>query len=232
MMGWNGAANAGYGDLSTKKILMENHPACFDPMKIKCIVFDFGFTLCPDLYFKVTPSGYPQWRDIIQEHVFEEPEIVEPWMSGALTIVDIAGVIARYIDIDIPSIVETMEKGCERLSFNPAVWDFAVAQKCAGRKTALVTANMDVFTRVVVPSHGLQDVFDVILNTFDYKELRKEYLWPIAFQRLGENIHYGSSLLIEDGLLATAKFRELGGYAYQYSTDELFLEWLSASRWE
>ncbi|HSL43479.1 MAG TPA: hypothetical protein VK897_08605 [Anaerolineales bacterium] len=205
---------------------------CIRPADIKCIVFDFGFTLSSDLYFKVTPPGYPHWRDIIQKHVFEELGIVEPWMAGALTIVDIAGVVAQCIDMDIPSIVETMEKGCEHLNFNPAVWNFALAQKAVGRKTALVTANMDVFTKVVVPSHRLYDVFDVILNTFDYKELRKECLWPIAFDCLGNNIHYENSLLIEDGVTAPAKFRALGGYAYQYSTDELFLEWLHSMEWK
>jgi hypothetical protein len=48
---------------------------------------------------------------------------------------------------------------------------------------------------------------------------------------MGNNIHYGNSLLIEDGLAEPAKFRKLGGYAYQYSTDELFLEWLHAIGW-
>ena len=210
---------------------MENKADHIHPADIKCIVFDFGFTLSSDLYFKVTPPNIPHWRDVIQKHIFEERDVVEPWMAGDLNIVDIAGPLSRHMSIDIPSIVEAMEKGCEHLSFNPAVWNFALAQKGAGRKTALVTANMDVFTKVVVPCHQLHQVFDVILNTSDYRELRKERLWPIAFQCLGNNIHYGNSLLIEDGLTEPAKFRKLGGYAYQYSTDELFLEWLHAIGW-
>jgi len=205
---------------------MENNPNRIHPADIKCIVFDFGFTLSSDLYFKVIPPDYPYWRAVIQKHIFDEPHIVEEWMVGNLTIVDIADIISRYIDMDVPSIVETMEKGCEHLNFNQAVWNFALAQKRVGRKTALVTANMDVFTKVVVPCHQLNEVFDVILNTFDYRELRKERLWPIAFQYLGNNIHYGNSLLIEDGITEPVKFRKLGGYAYQYSTDELFMEWL------
>lgn len=212
--------------------IIENNPGHLDPAAIKCIVFDFGFTLSPDLYFKVIPPNVPHWRDVIQKHVFDEPTIVEPWMAGDLTIVDIARMLSRHVDMDVSSIVETMEKGCERLNFNTAVWNFALSQKNAGRKTALVTANMDVFTKVVVPCHRLHEVFDVILNTFDYRELRKECLWPIAFQALGKDIHYGNSLLIEDGIAAPAKFRELGGYAYQYSTDDLFREWLNSIGWD
>jgi hypothetical protein len=133
--------------------------------------------------------------------------------------------------MDIPAIVEMMEMGCKRLNFNQAVLDFALAQRDAGRKTALVTANMDVFTKIVVPCHQLDKIFDIILNTFDYKELDKQRLWPVAFQYFGNDIHYANSLLIEDGETEPAKFRKLGGYAYQYSTDELFLEWLHAINW-
>ncbi len=124
-----------------------------------------------------------------------------------------------------------MEEGCRHLDFNPAVWNFALAQKPAGRKTALVTGNMDVFTKVVVPAHGLDQLFDVILNTADFGEIRKEVLWPMAFERLGGGIGYANSLLIEDGESEPAKFRALGGLAYQYRNDGLFLDWLKTVNW-
>jgi hypothetical protein len=149
-------------------------------------------------------------------------------MVGALTTQDIARIISKYVDMDVASIVRTMEEGCKHLSFNEAVFNFAVAQRSEGRKTALVTANMDVFTNVVVPSHGLDRIFDVILNTSDYKELRKEVLWPIAFELLGDGIHYENSLLVEDGEKEPALFRKHGGYAYQYRTDEEFAQWIRA----
>jgi hypothetical protein len=190
-----------------------------------------GFTLSPDYYFKISPPGCPHWHEIIQKHIFGEPAIITPWLKGELTTLDIAGILSEYFPLDIPTIAATMEEGCRHLNFNPAVWDFAVAQKRAGRKTALVTANMDVFSKVVVPAHGLDQLFDVILNTADFHEIRKEFLWPVAFQRLGEDIGYANSLLIEDEKSEPAKFRELGGQAHQYSTDALFLEWLDSVQW-
>src|SRR5215207_7524308 len=120
---------------------MDNNP--IRRADIKCIVFDFGFTLSSDLYFKVIPPAYPYWRDVIQKYIFDDQQVVEAWMMGNLSIVDIAEILSRYIDMDVPSIVVTMEKGCEHLNFNPAVWNFALAQRGAGRKTALVTANVD-----------------------------------------------------------------------------------------
>jgi len=206
--------------------------ADFSPKKsIKCVVFDFGFTLCKDYYFNITPPDHPDWHTVIQEHIFQEPSIVDPWLKGDLAIEDIARVVSGYIPMSVASIVATMEKGCMQLQFNQAVWDFAVAQKSAGRKTALVTGNMDVFNKVVIPAHRLESLFDIILNTADFHEIRKEFLWPIAFERLGGGIGYANSLLIEDGETEPAKFRELGGLAYQYQNDDLFLDWLEAVHW-
>ncbi len=211
---------------------MENNPGRVNSSEIRCVVFDFGFTLSSDLYFSLVPPDCPRWSEIIQERVFAEPQIVRRWMEGGMTIADIAGLLAKYVAMDRDSIVSTMEKGCEHMRMNPAVWDFALEQKSRGKKTALVTANMDVFTKVVVPAHRLDQVFDVIVNSFDYRDLHKEHLWPVAFQRLGGDVQYWNSLLIEDGETEPARFRRLGGQAYQYSTDELFLNWLHAIRWD
>jgi FMN phosphatase YigB (HAD superfamily) len=202
-----------------------------NPEQIKCVVFDFGFTLSPDHYFNVSPPGCPQWQSIIQKVIFGEPAITHPWMRGELSSLDIAGILSKHVPLDIPTIAATMDEGCKRMHFNQAVLDFAVAQKQAGRKTALVTDNMDVFSKVVVPSHGLETIFDVILNSADFHEIRKELLWPMAFERLGGGIGYANSLLVEDGESEPAMFRALGGQAHQYVNDQTFVEWLDSIHW-
>jgi hypothetical protein len=202
-----------------------------NPEQIKCVVFDFGFTLSPDYYFNFTPPGCLEWHAVIQKVIFGDDSIMVPWMKGELSSLDIAGILSGYFPLDVPTIATTMEEGCRRLHFNQAVWDFAVAQKAAGRKTALVTDNMDVFSKVVVPCHGLEDIFDVILNSADCNEIRKEFLWPIAFERLGGGIGYTNSLLIEDGESEPAMFRRLGGQAHQYTNDKAFVMWLDSIHW-
>ncbi len=202
-----------------------------NPEQIKCVIFDFGFTLSPDYYFNISPPGCPWWQAVIQRVIFREPTIVNAWMRGELTSLDIAGILSSHFPLDIPTIAATMDEGCRHLHFNQAVWDFAVAQKAALQRTALVTDNMDVFSKVVIPSHGLEALFDVILNSADFHETRKELLWPIAFERLGGGIGYADSLLIEDGESEPAMFRALGGHAHQYTNDKAFLEWLDSVRW-
>ena len=153
-------------------------------------------------------------------------------MAGERTLADMAQILAPYVGMDVPTIVRTMEVGCRNLAPNRAVLDFALAQRPAGRVTALVTGNMDVFDTVVVPAHGLDRIFDVILNSYDYRELDKRVLWPIAFERLGPGIGYSNSLLVEDSLNAVQKFRAAGGHAYRYQGDEGFLAWLKSVGWD
>jgi hypothetical protein len=203
-----------------------------DPRRIKCVVFDFGFTLSPDFYFKVAPPGVPKWHEIIQEHVFGDPAITIPWMKGDVSSRDVATILTRYIPLDAKTIQATMEKGCEVLSFNAEVWLFALKQKLAGRKIALVTDNMDVFTKVVVPAHKLDRIFDAIVNSADEREIDKGYLWPIAFERLGQGIGYADSLLVEDGETEPKMFRELGGYAHQYTNEKAFAKWARSIDWD
>jgi hypothetical protein len=207
-------------------------PSRLNLADIRCVVFDFGMTLSSDHFFTIDPPGYPQWQSVIQEHIFHEESVVIPWMMGDLGLVDIAKIVSQHIDLPLPILVDTMERGCTQMRLSPVVWNFACAQRAQGRKTALVTANMDVFTRIVVPLLHLDTVFDVIFNTADHHELRKEVLWERAFELLGGGISYATSLLIEDGLKEPALFRERGGVAYQYENDDLFRQWLEQLGWQ
>src|SRR5471030_1219091 len=72
-----------------------------DPSAIRCIVFDFASTLSSDRYFSVAPPGCPRWRDIIQEHVFDRPAVIDAWMIGDLRLNDIARIVTRYVDLPL-----------------------------------------------------------------------------------------------------------------------------------
>lgn len=211
---------------------MEKENTLIDPATIACIIFDFGFTLSPDLYFKVSPPECPDWQPLIQQHIFRNDRLVDDWMRATLTLWDIARKLAPIVGMDASRIVKFLELGCRDLVFNEAVLNFAIRQRELGRKTAIVTGNMDVFSKVVVPCHKLDVKFDVIINSFDYQEIDKVVLWPKAFDLLGNGIGYGQSLLIEDGEQNVRKFRANGGHAYQYRNDEDFVIWLKSTGWQ
>jgi FMN phosphatase YigB (HAD superfamily) len=197
------------------------------PGHIQCVVFDFADTLCSDHYF--SPLGEAHER-AISKLIFGEnsSQWADPWMVGKISATEIATYLAGHLPLSASAILAGLHEGCRSLRFNPAVWELVLAQRRRGRKTALVTGNMEVFTEVVVPSHRLDQVFDAIVNSSDYGEGRKEVLWPIAFAQLGPDYTYANGLLIEDSLGNVERFRALGGVAHRYTSDRALLRWLSA----
>lgn len=195
---------------------------------IRCVVFDFGLTLSSGPYFE--PLG--------QEGVARISALIfgdnahrwaDPWMRGELSSRDVARYLAEHTPYSVEELLDALRRGCSNMTFNPAVWDLALQERGIGRKLALVTANMDVFTEVIVPAHRLDETFHAIVNSADYGTLDKVVLWQHAFDLIGEGCSFADSLLIEDSLANVERFRALGGQAYRYTNDASLRAWLSTS---
>ena len=196
-----------------------------DPAQIDSIIFDFAGTLCFGRYFE--PLGQES-LDTIGTLVFGDssPRWADPWMRGDLTSQDIASYLSEHLVESEEVILSALRKGCSNMTFNPVVYGLALEQREVGRKTALVTINMDVFSEVVVPSHELDSVFDLVLNTADHRTLDKSILWRKAFGAFGPEFSFETSVLIDDSPKQISRFRSLGGHAYQYEGDQALQAWL------
>jgi FMN phosphatase YigB (HAD superfamily) len=189
-----------------------------------CVIFDFHRTLCSDVYFR--PLGESALSRIQRLLFGSDQTLVNQWMSGHIKTPDIAGYLSPHLQIPAPDIAAALRQGCRDFVLHPAIWQFAQAARNAGKRTALVTINMDVFSEEVVSALGLHEVFEVIVNSADHRELDKSRLWPIAFESLATGMTYTNSLLIDDNIHAVRQFTSAGGNAYQYTDDASFLAWL------
>lgn len=191
----------------------------------ECVVFDFHLTLCSGLFF--APLGESVMADI--ERLFWNPDqaLQHRWMIGEVAASQVAQYLAGHIGLTASAIEDGLRQGCRRLVLNEAVWGFARAAHAAGKRTALVTVNADVFSEEVVPARGLDRVFDVIVNSADHGTTEKLRLWPIAFEALGGGTGYAGSFLIEDGEQSPRQFTAAGGKAYQYRDDVAFAAWVT-----
>lgn len=190
---------------------------------ISSIVFDFGGTLSSQSYFHVLGLEFCRVVDVC---IWGEGEAdwCDPWVRGEKTSVEIADYLAGLTGIDTARILAALDAGCARLALHPAIWRFAQAQQAQGRQTALVTLNMDVFSRVIAPSLGFYKVFDVVINSSDYRTDDKVRLWELAFAQL-DGCTFANSLLIDDKQKYVERFQACGGQAYQYTTDAAFAKW-------
>jgi hypothetical protein len=193
---------------------------------IRCVMFDYGFTLSSGLYFNVSPPGVPEWPDLVQRVVFGRDDITQPWMRGEIGLNDVAAVLAQETGLGSEELVGFLHQGCTDLGFNEGVYRFADWVRSSPLQSALVTVNMDVFSDVVVPSHGLDALFDVIVNSADVGTCDKTILWQVAFESLGSGVSYRDSLLVDDREEYAEAFRGLGGVAHRYLGDENLAQWL------
>ena len=191
-----------------------------DLEEIKCFVFDFGGTLSSHPYFYVCPPNCPDWVDLFQNHVFSDSLMFDQWMEGTISAENMAEMMAPVTRLPGSEVLEYMKKGLKNLSQNDAVRRLVIASKEMGKRTALVTGNIDLFDSVVVPDLDLESLFDVIVNSCRSRELRKVHLWDEAFKILGGDITYETSLLIEDSSKNVNMFREQGGFGHHYRDDQ------------
>jgi FMN phosphatase YigB (HAD superfamily) len=196
---------------------------------LRCIVVDFNGTLCSDRYFKTGPAGCCNWRALFEQHVFSDQKRLTDWCTGKLRTGDIAQIISSHTGLPRETVVAEMRKGCQNLAFNQEVVRFVELQRRAGRKAALVTGNMDVFTEVVAPFHHLDRAFDVIVNSADYGTDDKLALWQVAFDKIGTGVAFRNSLLIDDSEKWTRAFEAQGGTAHRYVSEEGLRQWILIS---
>ena len=191
---------------------------------IKAVIFDYGFTMSSDNYFKIPHPSISNWKEIVQRIAFDSKDINHEWMKGNVSLYDIARLIHDETNIPAEDIHYYLQIGCKNLIENDPVLNFAKELKKNSIPIGMVTINMDVFNDIIIPTHNYNQLFNIIVNSCDYNTLDKTKLWPIAFNNLGENIDYDSCLLIEDKIKEIQKFKHLGGYVLQYSKDATFSE--------
>lgn len=192
-------------------------------MRIDAAIFDYGFTLSSEYYFNIAHPRIPDWNRLVQECAFRNEDYEHRWIRGKAKLPELASLLSQRTGLPQEEILRCLRDGCRNLRENQAVIDFARKLKREEIPLGLVTGNFDVFTEIVVPSHGYTELFDVIVNSADCGETDKRILWPIAFKLLGNNIGYGNSLLIEDTENEVAWFKEAGGMAIRYSGDDEFV---------
>lgn len=193
------------------------------------IIFDFdGVLSCDKFYEPELIEQFPEVYKWIQTNIFgSNNRLVTDWMRGKLASEDIHKVMAMNIDINHEVLNEILEQSVVEMRIDIRVKNLAWRLKQEGYKLSLVTDNMDVFSRITVKNHKLNELFDVIVNSADYGYLKNDFggkLFDIALAKIGSTIE--KSLLIDDSLKTIELYKQKGGDGFLYTNFqelELFL---------
>ena len=187
-------------------------------MKYQTILFDFDGVLCKDRFYEKTLlPNYRKVYDWIQSTVFGNKELVWKWMRGQTNSIAINRLIAESTGIGFEKLNELYEESVRKMELEKEMVTFVKLLKQSGKKVGIVTDNMDVFTNITIPSHQLNVLFDVTINSADYGLLKKDdngKLFDIALASLDEKIE--NSLMIDDSDSTIKLYEQKGGQGFRY----------------
>lgn len=198
--------------------------------KYQAILFDFDGVLCKDHFYTNLISQYPEVYDYIQDTIFwGSNDLCHRWMKNELTMQDINKYISENTDINYEILVDYFEQSIKEMKIDLRLINLAKIFKKQGKKIAIVTNNMDVFSQITVPHNGFDILFDVVINSADYALLKQEQdgkLFDIALKQIWIP-DFGSCLLIDDSAKVRTVFESRGGDTFAYSNFEDFEKWVS-----
>jgi len=182
-------------------------------MRFKTILFDFDGVLSKGRFYEKTLlSKYPEIYAWIQDNIFGNKELVRQWMKNEINSASINKMISEKTGIEFELLKKLYEESISQMELEKGMIDLAKALISNGKKIGIVTDNMDVFTQITIPNHGLDKIFDVIINSADYGILKNEEngkLFDLALDLL--NVNISSSLMIDDSSQTVELFKKKGG---------------------
>ena len=188
---------------------------------LKAVLFDFDGVLCRGRFYEPRLSlEYPDAKAWLQKNFFVSGnEMIRRWMRGQLSSQDVHAHLEKEIGIAAQELETLMTESLRMFVLDAALLEWVSRLRTAGIRTAVVTDNMDVFTRLAVQMHGLDRRFDAVVNSADHGCLKndEQSLFEVALGLLGVNAH--ETLHIDDTERTVERFRNLGGQAYLFTTE-------------
>ena len=189
---------------------------------VDCIVWDFGDTVADERWMQVAPTSWPGWTGRYRS-VVGDPGFAADWNSGAATVDDLVKRMCAGSPLTEGEVLDHIETICSQVTFFPSV--VAAITLARGRIPQMcATVNPDIFTRWVVPAHRLDDLFDVIVTSWEEHTLSKVELAQAGLARLSQRIALADTLLVDNRSDNVEEYRASGGNAYLFINEAQFTE--------
>ena len=186
-------------------------------MALKCVLWDFGDTLVDERFMRQSPPTVPQWGAAWAEVV--SGNTAEAWDRGDVDRRQIVAAVAKRLSLSEEETLAHVRWCCSRIRFFELPWQVARRNTLPA---ALVTANPDLFSDLIVPQYRLDAVFRVIVASWQERTLDKGAMCRTALQRLGGGLEPAEALLIDNRPHNIDAWIAEGGTGYLYRGEDAF----------
>jgi len=189
---------------------------------VDLLLWDFGDTLVDERWMRRPPADCPDWE---QAWIDSMEVLADQWNIGALRSEDVFADLALRTGMSTDAVAAHARACCTRLDFHRTAWRVARERR---RPQAIVTVNPDLFTEIIVPVHGLTDIFEVVVCSASEGTASKTDLCLRAIELLDPTCKREDALLIDNRRDLVDAWRAVGGAAYWFQGDDAFSQDLSS----
>lgn len=183
---------------------------------MQVLLWDLGDTLVDERWMRRPPPGCPGWEEAWTEVMARH---ADAWNVGRIGADVVWTALADHTGLAVAEVRTHAERCCRSLAFHETACSVARQRRLP---QALVTVNPDIVPELVVPAHGLGDVFDVIVASCTEGTDDKSALCDIALDRLGHSGDRGHALLIDNRHDLVQAWEAAGGLGYHFHDDRTF----------
>jgi len=181
-------------------------------MHVRCLLWDFGDTLCDELsLWRVSP----EWMEVYRSF---DDGLGAAWSLGDLDTRGFVAELARRMPLTEVEILAHLRR-TDLFEFFPFTYAFFRGRHLP---QALVTVNPTLFSEVIVPGFGFDEVTDAIVVSGEEKTIDKGELCRRALERLDLGCDPSQALLIDNKQSNLDAWARRGGIGYPYTTDSAF----------
>ena len=182
-------------------------------MTIRCLLWDFGDTLCDELsLWRVSP----EWMEVY--HSFDDEDgIGAAWSLGNLDTREVLAKLAERMTLTEAEVHAHLLR-TDLFEFFRFTYAFFRARHLP---QAIVTVNPALF-REMAQNLGFDEVTDTIVVSGEERTIDKGVLCEIAIQRMPFVCANEHALLIDNKQSNLDAWAERGGIGYLYTTDDAF----------
>ena len=182
-------------------------------MKIQCLLWDFGDTLCNEQSLWRTSA---EWMDVYRSFDDEEG-IGAAWSLGLIDTKEVVAKLASRMTLSESQIRNHLSR-IDLFEFFPFTYAFFKARHLP---QAIVTINPAEF-RNMAQELKMEEVTNTIVISGEENTIDKGVLCKIAIQRMNLAHENQLSLLIDNKQSNLDAWSDHGGIGYHYTTDEAF----------
>lgn len=136
--------------------------------------------------------------------------MVVDWMKGTYTSEEINRIVSEETGLDYQYLWEIFVEDCKNMSVELETLE-TISKLRDVFTVVLITGNMDCFDRFTASTLQLNKYFDVIVNSYNEKQLKTDDIGSTFTKYLKGDIK--DAILIEDSEKSCLVFSQLGGTA-------------------